>query len=573
MKPRALAKLLVAYGLLVVALGLAVHGWFSLGAPKERRVVESWWKRGVRVQRFVRVAGDEAGRSAPPPGAWPAEEEITGEGPLLLAGDLFTLGLVPGRDGVKATLDGRVAYATVDDLLAVQAYDRAHLWVEASFGWGTDREAVLRLLAAELGTDPSTLRARGSFRRVRFERRPSRWPSPSLPGAPPRARPERVQAKDLTVELLRDAAWEAAQHLARGVDEGGGFRYLVNAPTNQTIPDYNWPRHSGATLYLAQAANLFGDAPLAAAARRAAERLRQGMLRDCGANKCIGLETGNVEIGSSALALLAFVEIERGATTATGANLGPTIAALAAFLRSQQRADGEMMHIYDRDARRPVDVQFLYYTGEAALALARAHLVTHDDRDLEAAKRTLARLSGSGWSFFGSRYYFGEEHWTCQAVAELWSRAPDEEALAFCSRWHEFQRRLQLDDGETPFDADGAFGFGPLVSPRVTPASSRGEAAGALYEVLVRRELAGQTVDPRELSLVRSEFERALAFVLRNQFAPGPAHLFAEPVAARGGVPGSPVDWQLRIDYAQHAGGMFLRWLEVDSLVRRGTAP
>jgi hypothetical protein len=63
---------------------------------------------------------------------------------------------------------------------------------------------------------------------------------------------------------------------------------------------------------------------------------------------------------------------------------------------------------------------------------------------------------------------------------------------------------------------------------------------------------------------VKRELDRALAFVLRSQLHPGPAHLFADPVAVRGAVPGSPVDWQLRIDYPQHAGSMMLRWLEVD---------
>jgi hypothetical protein len=225
--------------------------------------------------------------------------------------------------------------------------------------------------------------------------------------------------------------------------------------------------------------------------------------------------------------------------------------------------------VYDRAQKKPIDVQFLYFTGEASLALARSHAITNDPRDLEASRRALSRLSGSGWSFFGSRYYFSEEHWTCQSVAELWERAPDEEALEFCSRWHVYQRRLQQDADETPFDAEGAFGVGPLVSPRITPASSRGEAAGALAAVLHRERRAGHHQRDAELILVERELRRALTFVLRNQFHPGPAHLFADPGAVRGAMPGSPVDWQLRIDYAQHAGSMMVRWLEVDALARK----
>lgn len=80
------------------------------------------------------------------------------------------------------------------------------------------------------------------------------------------------------------------------------------------------------------------------------------------------------------------------------------------------------MHVYDRTARRPVDEQLLFFSGEATLALARAHRITHDAADLEAARRALSYLVGPAWNFFGNRYYFGEEHWTCQAVEELWDR-------------------------------------------------------------------------------------------------------------------------------------------------------
>ena len=104
------------------------------------------------------------------------------------------------------------------------------------------------------------------------------------------------------------------------------------------------------------------------------------------------------------------------------------------------------MHEFDRATGKPVDVQ--YSTSPARpRSPSRVRIASPDDpEDLRAASRALARLSGRGWSFFGSRYYFSEEHWTCQAVADLWERAPDPEALAFCLRWHEYQRRLQHEE-------------------------------------------------------------------------------------------------------------------------------
>ena len=55
-----------------------------------------------------------------------------------------------------------------------------------------------------------------------------------------------------------------------------------------------------------------------------------------------------------------------------------------------------------------------------------------DARDLEAASRLMGHLTGAGWGFFGSRYYYGKEHWTCQAVGKAAAHMPVESALDFC---------------------------------------------------------------------------------------------------------------------------------------------
>ena len=529
MSGRALLRLLAIYAVVLLFTGLAVDRWFAL-TPIVPLVVASQYVKGERVSRSIDGAG--------------IEEVAVAEGPLARNLLLFALGLVPGRDGVRAELDGKVAYATVDDLYASGAYDHAWVWSEQSFGIGVHRETVLAILAAQMSATARDLRERATFRRVRFEHRNAAAP---------------VRPSELTPQLVRARVAEAATHLARDVGPDGRFRYLIDAPSNKTLHGgYNWPRHSGSTFFLAQAASLLDDPFVRYAALRAAARLRDDTMRDCGRERCIVSDDRIADIGSSALALVAFSEIVRtGADTTYRA----AIVALASFLRSQQRPDGEMMHFYDRALNVPLDRPALYYTGEATLALARSFGVTSDPRDLASAQRALRYLAGSGWSFFGSRYYFGEEHWTCQAVAELWASAPDPDALAFCARWHTYQRRLQQGPDDSPFDGDGAFNFGPIASPRVTPASSRGEAAGALLDVLLRERAAGNAAN--DLAAVDDELRRALAFVLRQQLSPGPSYLFAEPVAVRGAVPGSPVDTVLRIDYTQHAGSMMIRWLEI----------
>ena len=551
MNARRLLSLLAAYFLALTVTASILRGHVAIDEASSAVIVRSTRKDGVRIARQV-LEGDPG-----PVPAGAADERIVGVGPIAMGKTFFPFGLVSGRDGVKATLDGKTAYATVDDLLSVQAYDHATSFMDASFGIGTHRATVLHVLASQLGVDARELEARGTFRRIRFER---------IRG--------NVTADNVTPERAREAIREAAHMLARLVDANGRFRYLFDATTNKTLDGYNWPRHSGSTYFLAQAAALLDDPEVRYACLRAASQLRDVMMKSCGANKCVANEGEDADVGSSALALVAFSEIVR-----TGADPGYAVAVseLASFLRAQQRADGELMHYFDRNHQVPVDIQVMYYTGEAALGLSRAHRVTKDARDLEAAKRALAHLSGAGWNFFGSRYYYGEEHWTCQATEDLWDRAPNEAALDFCLRWHEFQRRIQHTEGDSPFDAEGAFGVGPVASPRVTPASSRGEAAVAALDVLLREKRKAHPIHEEDIPLLDRQLRRSVSFVLRHQMVPGNVtwapHLFPHPDEVRGALPGSPVDWQLRIDYVQHAGSLLVRWVETIERDREARTP
>jgi hypothetical protein len=559
MSLRAVARLLLAYATVLVMACIAMHEHAALHefAPNEQRVIASQWAQGQLVTR--RVLDPGAPRDLPakdPKNPFTVvHETVIAEGPLSLDARTFPFALVAGRDGLVADLDGKTTWLTVDDLLAAQAYDHASTFLDPSLGLGTHRATVVALLATRLGASVADVEERAHVTRVRFGPRAVAGEVPS----------PRITAGSLDRSTVEPIVHDAARYLAHAVDDSGRYRYLVDAIKDLPLGGYSWPRHAGTTYFLAQAAALFDDAEIRFACLRAAARLRDDMMQSCGTHRCIA-DGPDADVGSAALALVAFTEIVR---TGADASYRPAAIDLALFLRSQQRPDGELMHEFDRETGKPVDVQRLYFTGEAALALSRAHRMTGDPEDLRAASRALSRLSGRGWSFFGSRYYFSEEHWTCQAMADLWDRAPDPEALAFCLRWHEYQRSLQRSDGDSAFDADGSFGFGPFITPRVTPASSRGEAAGAALDVLYRDANAAGADHARTITLLQDELDRAIAFVARAQLRPGARHLFARPDHVEGAFPGSAVDLQLRIDYAQHAGSMMIRWLELNRARRR----
>ena len=191
------------------------------------------------------------------------------------------------------------------------------------------------------------------------------------------------------------------------------------------------------------------------------------------------------------------------------------------------------------------------------LPARHAYAVTQDKSHLVAAVRGIRNLVGPAWSFFGNVYYFGEEHWTCQAMGVLWKYQPEPDALDFCLRWQEFGRALQQREGDSYYDADGAIGVSPIITPRLTPVASRCEAAVSTLDIARK-----SGVPAGELAVLDQQLRRALALLVRQQFRPGPRHLFKNPARVFGAIPGSEVDWDLRIDYTQHAGSAMIRWLE-----------
>ncbi len=398
------------------------------------------------------------------------------------------------------------------------------------------------------------MRDHAKMRRIRTERIvPAQLPPPP------------INADTFDDSMAQRWVLAAGNYLGRGVSADGHFRYLVNASTNRTLGGYDWPRHAGATYFLAQSAELAKkigspDArTLAFAASRAADLLRTHALVPCGAHRCIG-EGDSLEIGSIALTTVAFAEM---VSSELDASYRPLVADLADTILSLQRPDGEFMHEIHRDGLMH-DVQLPYFSGEAALALARAHALTGDARYLDGSNKSIAYLTGPAWSFFGNRYYFAEEHWTCQVASELWERAPNASALDFCLRWQAFNRSVQLHKEDCDIDCDGALGVTPIITPRFTPVASRCEAGIATLDAATRAK-----VDARERAALLDQLKRSLALITRQQFHGQLEHLMADPAAIRGGMPGSEVDWQLRIDYAQHAGSAMMRWLALPPDAKR----
>lgn len=444
---------------------------------------------------------------------------------------LFGASFRPVAEGVEVSLDNRSALLTPEELIQIGAYEPRYRLGRHTIVLGLDRDRVLTELARDLSIAPTELLHRGRFRRILLARK---HPSPK-------------PARDLNLENLDHAVASAARYLARALEPNGAYRYEVDTFSNHPLTGYSWPRHAGATWFLAQAAAHTKDPTLDSSAKRAAKHMLDVASLRCGSTRCIG-EGTRANLGSAALGLLALVElIEAG----NAPEFKPPALQLSEFLRSQQRPDGEFMHEYDVPRSKPIDVQHPYFTGEAALALSRMHRVSQDPKDLEAARRALSFLVyRPPWAIL-AHYFWGSEHWTCQAMADLWTLSANDAAMRFCLDWQRYNRSLM--NGANP--PTGAITTNPYLATRYTSSASRSEAAVATLEAARSANLASA-----EVNALENGIRRTLHFLLNVQFTPGPTHLFLEPTLAYGGLPGGSSDYHVRIDYPQHAGAALLRY-------------
>ena len=459
-----------------------------------------------------------------------------GEGPLTMASPR-PFSLVPLVEGLHARVGARHAYVTPLELLADDAYQGTIPTGTPDFLLGIDFPAASARLVAALGRPLARHIEAGTITRVAFAHL-AEAPYPSS---------ERV-----SIAALRRAANEAGDFLIRFQDAEGVYTYMYD-PLTGRMSDAGWnlARHAGTTYFMAQLARMTGRADARASALAGLGYITRTRLRTCGAPHRICVTNDDTaEVGPAALLAIACAELLRGGHDAA---VERTLRGLTAFLRAQQRPDGELMHVFDRTRDRPVDVQYPYFSGEAALALVVAYDVLADARDLDVAKRLLRGIVET-WRFPFSEYYYGEEHWTCIAAGEARASIIDPVLVDFCRGWLEYSDRLQYRRGETRWPIEGAYGVGPLFLPNLTPVGSRTEAFVATYQLL---EARGE-----DTTLARAHVTRSLGALLRYRFAPGPVEVLSDPPTSRGAVPGNPSRLGVRNDYVQHAGSAWLRYVE-----------
>lgn len=452
---------------------------------------------------------------------------------------LELLQLAPLHDGVLVRSGAHEALETPTSLQLRGAHLAVPFAPMPVFQFGTDLGAIVARLREqlELGAE-----APASVEVLRFA---------TFTDPPYRDATRRRALPRATEAVVRAAVVDNVDFILRNQRGDGLFAYQVDAARGlATNVGYDFTRHAGVAYFLAQAGHQLGLPRATEGARRGVRFLLE-RVRSCGAEgaRCVVTWNGP-EFGATSLLAVALYDLRSAADT-------PELAALhhdlLTFLVGQQRADGEMMHGFDLDTGTPVDVQHLYFSGEAALALVRGAAIERDPRLARAAQRLLQYLAVDARDALAEPYLMGEEHWTCIAYGEQRALLHDDPpgVRDFCQRWAAFSRRVQFERGETVWDVTGAYGLGPIIPPQITGTASRTEAFAAM--------LAARSGDEDE-ALAR-QVERGVQALLQHQFRPGPTHLMRRPEIMRGGITGAPGDLVVRNDYVQHAGSAYLRYL------------
>ncbi len=330
--------------------------------------------------------------------------------------------------------------------------------------------------------------------------------------------------------------------------EEGQFLYnyhLVSGTYDyQSRPIYNEVRHAGTTYALANLYLLTQEPVFRDAASRAIAYLVKLAGDSCVDEpfRCVATDDEPC-LGSASLTLLAAAEYRLASDDDTYDGFARD---LAKFILFMQRPDGSFRHVYHLKTRTPDEKEvLLFYSGEAAFALARAWRAFGNPEYLKAAVRGLDHLVGPAAAPLPFHFGFGEEHWTCMAAREVAPEVKKRRYLDFCLNYSRFLERQQFTETDTAFrDFSGSYGFSPFLPPHTNGAGSRTESNVSILELA---RIHGVNAD-----FVERQIRRSLEHILMHQKRPDNCWICDPNPRMEGAIVNTLSTWEVRIDTVQH---------------------
>jgi hypothetical protein len=451
---------------------------------------------------------------------------------------IVALSVVPGQDGLRRRDRTGEKVLLPDDMIRADRFGQAPL--------------LPGLREVRLGLDASWALAqlrgpKGPLERLRLESwvETAHGVVPVIRGHMPTTSP---QPGD-----FQAAAMHAGEFLLRQQRPDGTFHYRYDALDHRYsgTSRRSLARHAGAIYGLSQLYARIHDERLARSAAQAIRWMLNGYSRPCGAAYHCLMQGRQAELGPAALTLIALLEYQR-ATSDEEFSLAAR--ALAEFVLTMQRADGEFHHAYNVRQQQPIpEPRIMFASEQAALGLVMAHEAFAEPRYLQGAERALDSLTGAKYAYFMGWFSYGTDHWTCIAAEEAWPRLRSRRYLDFCRGYAAFIRRIQYGSAVPAFA--GHYGFSYLLVPQAPAAAGFTEAVISTYKLSLHH---GQ-----QDAVLQAQVRMALDALRRDQLRDDNSYLATSPSDARGGIRRSVVQQEVRIDFTQHALSALIRGAEL----------
>jgi len=341
----------------------------------------------------------------------------------------------------------------------------------------------------------------------------------------------------VTPDDMEQSALKAGLWLLSVQHKSGRFTYRSNPVLNMPDPTYNIVRHAGTCWSLLWLYRRTADEQFLTALKKGMEYLQRRTERSARPHRFAHVRFAEKSpLGASALTLLVMSE---GALCGALETNKETMADLASFIAYMQSDSGEF-YKYLREAvkRAPVKEEPRYFPGEAMLALLQYYKVDPNKKWLsiveKSAELQIKRFQQDDFA----------DHWVMMALQDLYRVTKNPRYSAACLSMADSIVKRQHKPGDVP-DPDFAGGFNHTNPPGTCSAATRMEGLAAAWH------LAGKIRAPNDA--YDQGLQLAAKFIMQQQFRPVNSYMATPQVPFMGGFHASPIDFELRIDYAQHA--------------------
>lgn len=327
-------------------------------------------------------------------------------------------------------------------------------------------------------------------------------------------------------DALLAAALAGGLHIARNMDAEGEYAYIIQGPSGEEGKGYNFPRHAGATWFLARLYKRTGDERIGEAARRGIAYMVKYTKFTPDGRAYVQDPTrkdGKAWVGTTGLGVLGFIEL--GVEPELTAQY---IAFIASAVDDRGAIRGDMN---TKTNAWPDQDEVTYAQGQGLLALAAAERAGVPGATA-AFDRARLYVDGDYWPTPAAYFKTLDEHWMCLAAAAVQSVRGEANGQDVC--------RAYL--GEVALNAPHS---GSPIQPYAGGAAGLAEAVIAQAELDRRAGVKGRYLD------------RAKAYgdlLLENAYQSSDAPLLGNWQRLVGGFRDRPWVLDVRVDAVQHIG-------------------